>query len=261
MKLKNLLEMSLMFGKKNLPEILAVVSTVGVVTTGILAFRAGRKADEIIKEKKRDMEDVDPEDSAAKKEVIWETIKEVSPIVAPPIILGAVTIASIVGSNRVSNKRIVALSAAYSLSESTLKDFKKKMVEVVGENRATDIKDEVAKEKLKRAEEKGDVLIVTPPEGKIRCMDGFVGTVFYSTYQRIQQAINELTSQCFCEQYVSISDLYDILGVPSQKVCDFLQFKDDDFYGKENPFHLTSTLSSDGVPTLVINYEPKCVSY
>lgn len=257
MNVKGLLDTALIFGKKNLPEILTVVSTVGIVTTGVLAFKAGRKSEEIIKEKKQDMEDVDPEDREAKRTVMWETVKEVTPIVVPPIILGTITIACVFGSNRVSNKRIVALSAAYSLSESALKDLNQKIEDIVGEKKAKDIKDALAKDKVMRAEDEEKDRIILPGDGDILCLDDYSRRFFRSNYQKVQSAINQLTYMCMTEMYVSLNDFYELLGIEATPMGDDFGWNVDDFSGGTGPFTITTVLDKNGIPALAITYDVK----
>lgn len=258
MKIGKLLETSLVFGKEHLPEIFAALAGVGVVSTGFLAYKAGKKTEEILKEKKRDMEDCDPDDKEAKRAVMWETAKEVTPIVAPAVIAGGATIVCIFMSTRESNKRIVALSAAYSLSESMRKDIIAKSEEVLGKSKVNEVRDEVAKDRAKEKEK--DFKFIVPVGGKIRCMDGFIGTLFEATYQEVESAINRLTGRALNEGYVTVNDFYNILGIKTHPVGETLGWRDEEFMSNSyDQFKLTSSLLDDGTPVLVVMYEPSSV--
>lgn len=253
MRMKSLLDSALIFGKKNLPEILTAVSVIGLVSTSVLAFKAGKKVDEVIKEKKQDLADVDPEDKEAKRTVMWEAAKEITPIIAPPVILGGVTIACILGSNRVSNKRLVIMSAAYSMSESAFKELNDKVEETIGKKKTRDIKDAIIKDKVDNMEIKH-----VPGDGNVICLDEYSGRTFRSTYQEIQSACNQLVYMAMGDMYVSLNDFYTILDnddLPCIPLGEDFGWNVDDFGGGTCPIKMTSTLSKTGIPILVLTYE------
>ena len=259
MNIKGLFEKGVVFGKKNAPELLTATSVIGLITTAIWAYKAGKKAGPIIKEKKEEMELTDPEDKEAKRAVVWETVKEVTPIVVPPVLIGGVTIACIVGSNRVSNKRFVTLTAAYSLSESALKDLNGKMVEMVGEKKASDIKDAIAKEKFKKAEEHaGPERFVFTGDGDVPCIDEYTGRPFRSSYQKLGAAINTLSHRIMTEMYMSLNDFYDLVdGLERTPMGDSFGWNIDDMVEGTIPIHLTSCLSKDGTPCIMVSYDAR----
>lgn len=148
-KLTDLLEKAEVFTRKNSPVILTGLAIVGVISTAYAAYKAGPRADKILEEYRKDMKDCHPNDKETKRAVVGETVKKMIPVMAPPIIMGGTTIACVVGSHSVSSRRIAALSAAYSLSESTVKNLNSKMEEMLGEKKARAVKDAIMKDKLK----------------------------------------------------------------------------------------------------------------
>jgi hypothetical protein len=82
---------------KNSPAILTGIAVVGLVTTAVLAWKAAPKAQKIVEEHKERVDrlggDVSEEE---KREETVEVIKEMAPVVAPPIVMGAVTAACII---------------------------------------------------------------------------------------------------------------------------------------------------------------------
>ena len=79
----------------------------GSVTTAVLSGRAGFKAAQII---------ADTPDDEARPHSNWERFKQVWPQFIPAAGVGAVTITSIIMSNRLSSREAAALGVAYGLS-------------------------------------------------------------------------------------------------------------------------------------------------
>lgn len=258
MKLGKMIQKGVRLFDKKAPELLSAAAIVGLVTTGIWAYKAGKKVKDIMDEKRQDMDDCAPDDHEAKREVVKETVKEMAPVVVPPVAAGVATVACIIGSNRIQNKRIVALSAAYSLSESALHDLNEQVRKVVGDKKASDIKDEVAKEKFKREQSRPDFSYEEVVEcghgGGILCMDGYTHRMFRSSYEAVNRAIMNLQKMVFNENWVTLNDFYSLLGIDGCNLGDDVGFSVDDFSGMD-PIHLTSMLADNGEPALVIEYD------
>lgn len=262
-KLFELLGKAEIFTKKNSPIILAGFAIAGVISTAYSAYKAGLRADKILKEYREDMRDCHPNDKEAKKAVIGETIKKMTPVVAPSIIMGGATIACIVGSNSVSNRRIAALSAAYTLSESTVKNLNSKMEEMLGEKKARAIKDSIMKDKLKMDSEKDKKILedgtaIIPSDGTVLCKDLYSGRLFYSNAEKINQAITKCSYNIISEMYVSLNEFYEAIGSPQLTpipMGDDLGWNIDDVQNGRLPITLSALLTDDNKPCLCIDYD------
>ena len=200
--------------EKDKPGILLGCAIVGIIITGYSAYKAGIKAKPILDKKKRDLSDIRPNDKEAKRAIIFETAKEMAPVVAPPVIMGTVSIACAVGSHSESMKRIALLSAAYNLSENTVKDLNNKMSEVLGDKKAKTIKDAIAKDKLdKNSSSLQKENIIITGNGDVPCYDTYSGRLFYSNSEKIGQAIQRLSADVIQDMYVSLNDFYSELGI------------------------------------------------
>lgn len=251
------------FGRKNSPTILTGCAIVGVLATAYSAFKAGPRAQKILEDYRRDMADCHPKDKEAKRAVKMETAKKMVPVMAPTVIMGGVTIASMVGSHSISSRRIAVLSAAYTLSESTVKSLNTKMDEILGEKKARAIKDAVMKDKLARdAEEDKRVLsngsMIMPSGDMVLCKDLQSGRLFYSNAQKIQQAINECGRELMTNMYVSLNEFYEAINSPQLErtpMGDKFGWNVDDCYKGQLPVTLTALLLDDGRPVLCIDYD------
>lgn len=262
-KVTELLEKAEIFTKKNSPVILTGLAIVGVISTAYAAYKAGPRADKILEAYRKDMRDCHPNDKEAKRAVVGETVKKMVPVVAPPIIMGGTTIACIVGSHSVSSRRIAALSAAYSLSETTVKNLNSKMEEMLGEKKARAIKDSIMKDKLKADSEKdkkilSDGQLVIPSDGTVLCKDLYSGRLFYSNAEKIKQAIAKCSYEIISDMYISLNNFYEAIDspqLPRIPMGEDLGWNIDDTINGKLPITLSALLTEDNKPCLCIDYD------
>lgn len=246
------------FTERNTPTILTTFGVLGVFETGILAYRAGTKGKAIMDAKRKDLEDVHPKDKVAKRAVMGEMAKEMAPVIAPPVLMGTATAACIIGSNRVSSRRIAAISAAYSLTETALKEYKEKTREVLGERKTQQIREAIAKDKVEQTPPTTDMTPLLVGTDDVLCMDGYTRRVFYSNKQKIGAAINRLNYECRNGMYVSLNELWaeiNAVGLDPLPIGNDLGWNIDDCVRGELPITTTAVLTPDGRPCLCVDYD------
>lgn len=258
--ISNYVNSFLKFTERNTPTILTGLGVLGLFETGVLAYKAGPKGKEIMEAKKKDLRDVYPGDNAAKRAVYGEIVKEMTPVLAPPVAMGVATGACIIGSHHVSSRRIAAISAAYSLTETALKEYKEKTKELVGEKKAQQIRESIAKDKLKKnpPEVKEEQLAMLPTNGLVLCMDSFSQRPFYSNAQKIGKAINTLSARARSEMSVSLNELYDEIGAPELTHLpngEDVGWTADDASSGSLPIYFTALLTETEQPCLYLDYE------
>lgn len=131
------------FTKQNSAFILSILGVVGVVTTSIMAARAAPKAEKRI--------------SAAKEEkgeelTKCEKIKETLPVYAPAIGIGTGTIFCVLGAQILNSRQQASLVSAYALVDQARKDYRRKAIELYGEETDRKITDAIAAEKAEKME-------------------------------------------------------------------------------------------------------------
>lgn len=262
-KLMDFLEKAEGFAKKNSPVILTGMAIVGVITTAYSAYKAGPRAEKILKAYREDMRDCHPKDKEAKRAVVGETTKKMIPVIAPPIIMGSMTVACIIGSHSVSSRRIAALSAAYSLSESTVKNLNNKMEEMLGEKKTRAIKDSIMKDKMKADSANdqkvlSDSQLIIPGDGTVLCKDLYSGRLFYSNAEKIKQAIAKCSYDIISDMYISLNDFYEAIDspqLPPIPLGNDLGWNIDDAQNGKLPIILTALLTEDNKPCLCVDYD------
>ncbi len=132
--------------KKHSPEILVVAGVIGTVTSAVMACRATTKVSSILDETKEDVDKVHmcledetmtekyTEDDGKKDlAVIYlQTGVKFAKLYGPSVVLGALSITSILASNNILRKRNVALAAAYATVDKSFKEYRNRVVERFG---------------------------------------------------------------------------------------------------------------------------------
>lgn len=121
---------------KHSPEILTGIGIAGMVTTTVMAVRATPKALRLIDSaelKKANETNIPYEGhNLSKTEIIKVTWKCYIPVA----ITGSLSIACLIGASSVNARRNAALATAYSIAETSLKEYQNKVVETIGEKRS-----------------------------------------------------------------------------------------------------------------------------
>lgn len=255
-KAENMIQQVVDATKKNSPTLLTGSAVIGLLATTVMAYRCSPKAHEIIAKKRDEMYLVQLDDKKAKRAVVLETAKELTPVLLPTIIMGTATGACIIGSNTISAKRITVLSAAYTLSEKTVKELGVKMNDILGEKKAKTIRDAVVKDKMdQNPPPKDESQIVLTGNGDVLCMDSYTGRYFRSNAEKIGQAINELSAMARDEMYVTLNDFFYLLKIPTVPMGDDLGWSIDDEIKGCLPITISAQLTEDKQPCLCIDYD------
>lgn len=238
--------------KKRSPEILTGLGIAGMVTTTVLAVKATPKALQLIEEEKErklvDGNDTVENHSLKPIEVIKVTWK---PYV-PAALIGTASVACLIGANSVHARRHAALYSAYKLSETALTEYRDKVVETIGDKKEKKVRDEIAKDKVEQQPVTKTEIIMTGG-GDSLFFDAISGRYFMSNIEFIRKTINDLNYGLGYsnEPYVSLSTLYDELGIPRNNISDEIGWNIKD--GLIEP-DFSTQLSDDGRPCIVLDF-------
>lgn len=228
--------------KKHSPEILTGTGIAGMVVTTIMAVRATPRALMLLEGKKDECET----DTLAPVEII----KTAWTCYIPSVIVGGVSIACLIGASSVNFRRNAALAAAYTISETALKDYQEKIIETIGEKKEQSIRDSIAKDKIEQKPVKQCEVVLTD-NGKTLCYDSLSGRYFKSDIDKIKKSVNELNRQMLDEMYISLNDFYYELGLDNTKLGDSLGWHVDN--GLIN-IKFSAQLANGETPCLVLDY-------
>jgi hypothetical protein len=160
--------------KKHSPEILVVAGIAGTVVSAVLACKATTKVAEILDETKGTLDTIHDgmetgaingqeyttEDGKKDTVVVYaQTGMKLAKLYGPAIILGTLSITSILASNNILRKRNVALGAAYAAIDKSFKEYRGRVIERFGEQVNTELKYGIKAKKFEEIE-------VDPETGK-----------------------------------------------------------------------------------------------
>lgn len=237
------------FVVRNSPRILATIGVCGVVGTSIMTAKATPEVMRRIDELEFD----DPDD---KVEVITKKVKAAAPVYAPAIGMGALTIASFLGSQHILTGRQASAAIAASVAETALKSYQDAAIETVGKAKHNLIMDEVAKKRLPKIIE-NNKNVELPGEGETIFADCQTGRMFRSTIERVRQAEAEVSRLMTSQFIVTLNDFYEIMGLGDVDLGDNNGWIID----RGDQFEINFTYEAHPVteePVTVINYN---VSY
>ena len=196
--------------RKYSPEILTGIGIAGMLSTTVFAVRATPKALMLIEEKKREKKFAGEQPELTKIEVI----KTVWKPYIPAAVTGAASVACLVGASSVNARRNAALAAAYALSETTLADYKEKVVATIGEKKAQEVKDAIAKDKIDNDPVSRKEVVITD-KGETLFYESLSGRYFKSDYESVRSAVNTLNEQLLLDECVTLNEFYDAIGLDS----------------------------------------------
>lgn len=189
---------SKMFLSRNGSTILTCIGGVGVVATAVMAVKATPKAMALL-------------DAAAaekgEKLTKWETVTVAGPVYIPAIVTGAATIACIFSANALNKRQQATLTSAYALLNTTYQDYKKKTIELYGEEADEHIREEIAKDKYEEVDIVAEV-------GKRLFYDEFSGRYFESTMEKVIQAQYEINRKISQNSGAYLNEWYEALDLP-----------------------------------------------
>lgn len=160
--------------KKHSPEILVVAGIAGTVVSAVLACKATTKVAEILDETKGTLDTIHDgmetgaingqeyttEDGKKDTVIVYaQTGMKLAKLYGPAIILGTLSITSILASNNILRKRNVALGAAYAAIDKSFKEYRGRVIERFGEQVDTELKYGIKAKKFEEIE-------VDPETGK-----------------------------------------------------------------------------------------------
>ncbi len=228
---------------KKAPAILTGIGVAGGFAATISAVKATPKALRLIEEAEKEKGD---------KLTPVEVVKTAWKPYLPAAVTTIMSATCIIGASTVSAKRNAALATAYSISETALREYKDKVVEVVGEEKTKEIQDAISKDRItKHPVEKSNV-IVTNNSDQL-CLDSISNQYFMSTMQKIEDAKNNFNCLLTNYNYASLNEWYDQLGIAeSKQIGDTLgwDISRDGLLG----LSFSSQISDDGRSCIVIDY-------
>ena len=225
--------------RKHSPEIMVVGGIIGGVTAAVMACVATTKTRDIIEDAKGDLDvihdnaDSDKEytDSEIRKDTALVYAKmslRIAKLYAPSIAVGALSVASILGSTKILNNRNIALAAAYTAVDNGFKSYRDNVIERFGEAVDKELEYGIKSKKVtetfideetgKKKKVKSEIKYISPghkysPYARVfdeTCVEWKDDANYNHTFLNTQQ--NYANDLLRAQGYLFLSDVYKMLG-------------------------------------------------
>lgn len=240
------------FLRNNSQLILTTGAIAGTAATAYFSARAGFRSREVIEQKEDQLRQEDgrmvvpegPSDPFSRV----NTVKMVWKLYIPAGVAGVVTVACVVGANRISSRKLLAATMAYSLTEQAFTQYKEKVVEQLGENKERAIRDEIVKTNVLKNPPQME-LALTPGHG-VMCCEQNTMRYFVCNMETLRRSMNDINAKLLVHDTASLDDFYYMIGLkPTQYSADL---------GWQSPklmdLQFTTVLSEDGIPCIAFAY-------
>ena len=245
--------------KKHSPEIMVIGGVIGVVGSTVLACKATTKLSGILEESKENVDQIkdyvekngysekySEEDYRKDLTITYtKTAVKVAKIYAPAVILGTLSIASILAGHNITRKRNLALSAAYVAIDKSFKEYRARVVERFGEKLDKELRYNIKQgesEEIVRNDEGGEEVVKTATE--------YADPNTYSEYARffddgclgwtkdpeanltfLKQQQNYANDKLKRKGFLFLNDVYGMLGIQPTKAGQIVGW----IYDEKNP--------------------------
>jgi hypothetical protein len=177
-----------------------------------------------------------------------EKVKLTWTLYIPATTSAVLTCGAVIGANQIGTRRAAAVAAAFSLSEKAFGEYKEQVAKKFGETKASVIVDEVQQERMNRNPvQDREVIILT---GEQLCYDSYSGRYFQSDMESLKKAMNDLNFKINNNNYASLSDFYDLIGLDRTAVSEDVGWNLD----KLLDIHFSTVLATDGRPAIALEY-------
>ena len=245
--------------KKHSPEIMIIGGVIGVVGSTVLACKATTKLSGILEKSRENVDQIkdyveengysekySEEDYRKDLTITYtKTAVKVAKIYAPAVILGTLSITSILAGHNITRKRNLALSAAYVAIDKSFKEYRARVVERFGEKLDKELRYNIKQgesEEIVRNDEGGEEVVKTATE--------YADPNTYSEYARffddgclgwtkdpeanltfLKQQQNYANDKLKRKGFLFLNDVYGMLGIKPTKAGQIVGW----IYDEKNP--------------------------
>ena len=208
--MNGLLRQVQLFTKRHGATVLTCIGSVGVVATTVSAVKATPKAIRLLEEAKKEK---------GEELTKVEKIKMAGPKYIPTVLLGVGTLVCIFGANVMNKKQQAALVSAYTLLDSSYKEYKQKLKELYGEEAHENIINAIAIEEAREVGITAGCLAtntcLTDDDAcgdPVLFYDEWSNRYFETTIEQVITAEYHINRNFVLRGFVILNEFYDFLG-------------------------------------------------
>lgn len=223
---------------KHSGAILTGITIAGTITAVVFATKAGPEVKDILEDK--EMENKDKVIGVAKK-------------MAPAATCAAVSIAAVCLSKKIADDKLTAAYTALTASREMYSAYEGSAKSILGAEKEKEIHDAAAKKIFSEACSEGAVEneVTITGNGNVLVYDPFTSRKFRCDANYISKCVNELNFEMQSSMYVTLSELYDKLGLKGGFLAEDVGWE-----VENGPIDLnfTSFVTDTGEPCLVMDF-------
>lgn len=245
--------------KKHSPEIMIIGGVIGVVGSTVLACKATTKLSGILEKSRENVDQIKDyvEENGYSEKYSEEDYRKdlaitytkaavkVAKIYVPAVILGTLSITSILAGHNITRKRNLALSAAYVAIDKSFKEYRARVVERFGEKLDKELRYNIKQgesEEIVRNDEGGEEIVKSTTE--------YADPNTYSEFARffddgclgwtkdpeanltfLKQQQNYASDKLKRQGFLFLNDVYNMLGIQPTKAGQIVGW----IYDEKNP--------------------------
>jgi len=210
----------------NLPTILSAAAVAGVIGTVVLAVKATPHALADIEHANQEAgyvyePGVPLQVSEEKAKEAFESFSAIDKVKAcwrcyiPTAICGTATIACILGANAIGLRQHAALLGAYTLADTSFREYKEHVLEHITPQKAQKIDDEIMEAKIAKNPPNTETIIFAGGGDQL-CYESLTGRYFKSDAETIRRAALDIDARILNDDlYASANEFFDLLGLDS----------------------------------------------
>jgi hypothetical protein len=226
------------------PLICTAIGATGVVATAYLAAQGGSKAARILDEEQARLDRVEEGYDIPfrdKVELVWKCY-------IPAATVGTITIVAIVGAHRIGSKRLAGMAAAYTIVDRGFEEYRHKVVQTMGEKAERAMFDDLQQDRVNNDPPcQGEIIIVS---GTSLFYDSESGRYFQNDMETVRRAMNDINNKVNNHNYASLTDFYDLIGLPATSHSEEVGWNLD----KLMDIEFSAVIAPDGRPCISLNY-------
>lgn len=185
-----------------------------------------------------------------------EVVKSTWKAYIPAVGLGVVGIVCLIGATRVSSARNAAFAGAASIAEKALYEYQQKVIDILGEDQANEIRDELAKDHIQKIDtfqEAGinNTVVCCRGTGDTWIYDPITDRKWKSNLETVRAAMNDFNHDLIGGLYGTLNDWYYSLGIKGVSIGDDLGWCSD----KLLDIRFAAMVLDNGEPAIVLDYE------
>lgn len=188
----------------NSPVLLVGTAIAGVVTTAVLAARAGYKARGMVIT--AEAETLQPLDNKEKAKLTWLCY-------AAPAVSGASTIAAVLGVHTIHTKRHAALAGLYAVTTSKLDDYQAEAEKLLGSKKTQQLNDAMGQKAVDEGRPFDSKEVIVLGGGTELMHDNLTNRWFMGSVPIVEKAIYDLNVRLLEDGDVSLNDYYEFVGL------------------------------------------------